>query len=116
MIFEYGDGQQAVLHCALDTAGPNRAAVIAPEAASTLIRSGTHPPDSPGTTTAETSSSASMSRSPPRHAVPGVGDGAARCRRRDANDILPPSESVQVMAALDAVRSQIGLSYSSDAR
>ncbi|WP_026537181.1 hypothetical protein [Arthrobacter sp. 9MFCol3.1] len=28
MISEYGDGQQAVLQCALDTAGPNQAAII----------------------------------------------------------------------------------------
>jgi hypothetical protein len=34
--------------------------------------------------------------------------------RATANDILPPRQSVQVMEALDEVRRQIGLTYSSD--
>ena len=33
-----------------------------------------------------------------------------------ANDVLSPGETVRVMATLDAVRGQIGLSYSSDER
>ncbi len=117
MIFEYGDGQQAVLHCALDTAGPNRAAVIGTGGSIDIDPVWYTPTgftryddggnvverfDEPVTGRGMQYQAWEMERL--------VGAGAT------ANDVLPPSESVQVMAALDAVRSQIGLSYASDAR
>ncbi len=117
MIFEYADGQQAVLHCALDTAGPNRAAVIG-TAGSIEIDPVWYTPtgftryddggnvverfDEPVTGRGMQYQAWEMERL--------IAAGAI------ANDILSPSESVEVMAALDAVRSRIGLSYPSDAR
>jgi predicted dehydrogenase len=117
MIFEYGDGEQAVLHCALDTAGPNRAAVIG-TAGSIEIDPVWYTPT--GFTRYDDSGNVLE-----RFDEPVTGRGmqyqAWEAERliaagAVANDILSPRESVQVMAALDAVRSQIGLSYPSDAR
>jgi predicted dehydrogenase len=117
MIFEYGAGQQAVLHCALDTAGPNRAAVIGTDG-SIEIDPVWYTPT--GFTRFDAGGNVVEQFNEP---VTGrgmqyqawelerlVAAGAV------ANDILPPGETVQVMAALDEVRSQIGLSYVSDAR
>ena len=115
MIFEYGDGQQAVLHCALDTAGPNQASIIGTEGRIEIPSVWYTPSaftryDADGNVVER-----SMSPSP-----------AAECntRRRKwsgslrpraiANDILPPRQSVQVMEAMDEVRRQIGLAYASD--
>lgn len=117
MIFEYGDGQQAVLHCALDTAGPNRAAVIG-TAGSIDIDPVWYTPT--GFTRYDDGGNVVE-----RFDEPVTGRGmqyqAWEMERlvtagATANNILPPSESVQVMAALDAVRGQIGLSYASDSR
>ena len=117
MIFKYGDGQQAVLHCALDTAGPNRAAVIG-TGGSVDIDPVWYTPT--GFTRYDDGGNVVE-----RFDEPVTGRGmqyqAWEMERliaagATANDVLPPSESVQVMAALDAVRSQIGLSYASDAR
>ncbi|MEQ4517783.1 Gfo/Idh/MocA family oxidoreductase [Pseudarthrobacter sp. B907] len=117
MIFEYGDGQQAVLHCALDTAGPNRAAVIG-TGGSIEIDPVWYTPT--GFTRYDDGGNVVE-----RFDEPVTGRGMQYqgwemerliAAGATANDILPPSQSVQVMAALDTVRGQIGLSYSSDAR
>jgi predicted dehydrogenase len=115
MIFGYGDGQQALLHCALDTAGPNRAAVIGTEG-SIEIDSVWYSPtpftryDANGTVVE-------------RFEEPVTGRGMQYQAwelerlvraRATANDILSARETVQVMETMDEVRRQIGLSYAAD--
>ena len=116
MIFEYADGQQAVLQCALDTAGPNRAAIIGTEGR-IEIPSVWYAP-SPFTRYDADGNVVEVFDEP----VTGRGmQYQARemerliSTRTLANDILPPQQSVAVMAALDEVRRQIGLTYASDA-
>jgi predicted dehydrogenase len=115
MIFEYADGQQAVLHCALDTAGPNQASIIGTEGRIEIPSVWYMPSaftryDADGNVVE-------------RFDEPVTGRGMqyqARemerliAVRAIANDILPPRQSVQVMEALDEVRRQIGLAYASD--
>ncbi|KRE80253.1 Gfo/Idh/MocA family protein [Arthrobacter sp. Soil763] len=117
MIFEYADGQQAVLHCALDTAGPNRAAVIG-TAGSIDVDPVWYTPT--GFTRYDDGGNVVE-----RFDEPVTGRGmqyqAWELERlvaagASASDVLSPAETVQVMAALDAVRGQIGLSYASDDR
>jgi predicted dehydrogenase len=115
MIFEYGKGQQALLQCALDTAGPNRASIIG-TAGRIEIPSVWYMPsdftryDADGNVVE-------------RFEKPVTGRGMqyqAREMERligahaTANNILPPRQSVQVMEAMDEVRRQIGLTYDSD--
>ncbi|HET8878155.1 MAG TPA: Gfo/Idh/MocA family oxidoreductase [Arthrobacter sp.] len=116
MIFEYAQGQQAVLNCALDTAGPNRAAVIGTGGRVEIdpvwyTPTGFTVYDDAGNITE-------------RFDEPVSGRGmqyqAWEMERlieagATGNDILPPEESVGIMAALDTVRGRIGLSYASDA-
>ena len=115
MIFEYAEGQQAVLHCALDTAGPNQAAIIGTEGRIEI-------PSVWYEHTAFTRYDAD-GNVVERFEEPVTGRGMQyQAREMErliavhaiANDILPPLQSVQVMEALDEVRSQIGLAYSSD--
>jgi predicted dehydrogenase len=117
IIFEYADGQQAVLHCALDTAGPNRAAVIGTEGSIEMDPVWYTPT---GFTRYDDGGNVVE-----RFDEPVTGRGmqyqAWEVERliaagAIANDVLSPGETVQVMAALDTVRSQIGLSYASDER
>ncbi|MET3812115.1 Gfo/Idh/MocA family oxidoreductase [Arthrobacter sp. UYEF3] len=115
MIFEYADGQQAVLHCALDTAGPNRAAVIGTAGsiaidpvwytptAFTRYDDGGHVVerfDQPVTGRGMQYQAWEVERL--------IAAGAI------ANEVLPPHGSVQVMTAIDAVRGEIGVHYASD--
>ena len=115
MIFEYGDGQQAVLQCALDTAGPNQASIIGTEGRIEIPSVWYTPSaftrydadgnvverfDEPVTGRGMQYQAREMERLIAAHAI--------------ANDILPPRQSVQVMEALDEVRRQIGLAYDSD--
>jgi len=116
MIFDYPDGQQAVLHCALDTAGPNRAAVIG-TGGSIEIDPVWYTPT--GFTRYDDAGNA-VERFDQPVAGRGMQYQAWELERlvragETANQILAPQESVQVMEALDAVRSLIGLSYASDA-
>lgn len=115
MIFEYADGQQALLHCALDTAGPNRASVIGTEGR-IEIQSVWYTPtpftrfdadgnvvevfDEPVTGRGMQYQAQEMERLIGARAI--------------ANDVLPPRQTVEVMAAMDEVRRQIGLEYASD--
>lgn len=115
MIFEYGDGQQAVLHCALDTAGPNQAAIIGTEGRIEI-------PSVWYTPSAFTRYDADGNVV--EHFDEPVSGRGMQYQAREmerliavraiANDILPPRQSVQVMEALDEVRRQIGLAYASD--
>ena len=115
MIFEYGDGQQAVLQCALDTAGPNRASIIGTEGRIDIASVWYEP--SPFTRYDADGNVVE------RFDEPVTGRGMQyQAREMErligaralANDILPPRQSVQVMEALDNVRRQIGLAYDSD--
>jgi predicted dehydrogenase len=115
MIFEYSDGQQALLHCALDTAGPNRASIIGTEG-SIAIDSVWYTP-SPFTRYDPDGNVVE------RFDEPVTGRGmqyqAWELERliragATANDILSARESVRVMETIDDVRRQIGLSYEGD--
>ena len=115
-IFEYPQGQQAIVDCALDADGANRAVVIGTEGwidieptwynPTPLTRFDTHGNvlerfDEPVKGRGMQFQAAEMERL--IHA--GV----------TAGTVLPPSESVAVMAAMDEIRRQIGLSYEADA-
>jgi predicted dehydrogenase len=117
MIFEYADGQQAVLHCALDTAGPNRAAIIGTEGSIEI--------DPVWYTPTAFTRYDDGGNVVERFDEPVTGRGmqyqAWEVERLIAagslaNDVLPPRGSVQVMEAMDAVRGRIGLGYASDVR
>jgi len=117
MIFEYDGGQQAVLHCALDTAGPNQASIIGTEGRIEI-------PSVWYTPSAFTRYDAD-GNVVERFDEPVTGCGmqyqAQEMERliaagSIANDILPPRQSVQVMEAMDEVRRQIGLVYASDGK
>ena len=115
MIFEYGDGQQAVLQCALDTAGPNRASIIGTEGRIDI------PPVwyEPSSFTRYDADGNVVERFDEPVTGRGMQYQAREMERLIgaralANDILPPRQSVQVMEALDEVRRQIGLAYDSD--
>jgi predicted dehydrogenase len=115
MIFEYGDGQQAMLHCALDTAGPNRASVIGTEGSIEIDPVWYTPTpftryDADGNLVERFEESVSGR---------GMQYQAWELERlvragATANDVLPARESVLVMATMDEVRRQIGLSYEAD--
>jgi predicted dehydrogenase len=117
MIFEYDGGQQAVLHCALDTAGPNQASIIGTEGRIEI-------PSVWYTPSAFTRYDAD-GNVVERFDEPVTGRGmqyqAQEMERliaagSIANDVLPPRQSVQVMEAMDEVRRQIGLVYASDGK
>jgi predicted dehydrogenase len=117
MIFEYGEGQQALLHCALDTAGPNRAAIIGTGGSIEIDSVWYYP--SPFTRYDADGNAVE------RFEEPVTGRGMQyqaweleRLVRAGAlaNDILSAGESVRVMETLDEVRRQIGLTYAADRR
>jgi predicted dehydrogenase len=114
-IFEYANGQQAILDCELDAAGPNRAVVIGTEGWIDIQATWYNPTpftvfdahgnvlerfDQPVNSRGMQFQAAEMERL--------IRAGAT------AGTILPPSESVAVMAAMDEIRRQIGLSYDAD--
>lgn len=112
IVLSYADGQQAVLHTALDTLGPNRAAVIG-----TLgrieIDSVWYTP-TPFTVFDSRGNIVEEFDQPVRNR--GMQYQAWELERLVAaglitGDILPASESVQIMETLDEVRRQIGLVY-----
>ncbi|MEO5920132.1 MAG: Gfo/Idh/MocA family oxidoreductase [Pseudolysinimonas sp.] len=115
ILFGYADGQQAVIHTASDAKGPNTAVVIGTEArvqidsvwyTPTIMR--VHDPDDNV-----------IEEFDGRTAGRGMQFQAAELERIVASgalegEILPPSESVAIMASLDEIRSQIGLQYPSE--
>jgi predicted dehydrogenase len=112
ILLGYADGQQAVLHTALDTAGPNTAAVIGTEGW-IAIKGTFYVPtsftvyDSAGTVVEEFDTAV---------AERGMQFQAWEAERlvaagATAGDVLPPSQSVAIMRTLDEVRRQIGLAY-----
>jgi predicted dehydrogenase len=115
MIFEYSDGQQALLHCALDTAGPNRASIIGTEGSIAI--------DSVWYTPSPFTRYDADGNVVEKYDEPVTGRGmqyqAWELERlvrtgATANDILSARESVLVMETIDDVRRQIGLSYEAD--
>ena len=117
IILAYPSGAHAVLQTQLDARGPNRAAIngatgrIEIEAVwynqATFTR---------WATTADGSGEEVVERFDSRVEGRGMHFQAAELERivasgQLAGDVLPPSETVAIMAAMDAVREQIGLSY-----
>lgn len=115
-IFEYPEGQQAIVDCALDTASNNRAAIIGTEGWIDIEPTWYNPTpftrfDNAGHVL-ETFDQPVTSR--------GMQYQAAEMERLiraglTAGTVLPPGESVAVMAAMDEIRRQIGLTYDADA-
>ncbi|MET4583616.1 putative dehydrogenase [Conyzicola nivalis] len=112
ILFGYADGQQAVLHTALDTAGPNTASVIGTDGWIALRDTFYAPTnftvfDSAGTVVEEYVDSVEQR---------GMQFQAWETERliaagTPAGEILSPSETVGIMGSLDEVRRQIGLVY-----
>jgi predicted dehydrogenase len=115
-VFEYADGQQAILDCELDAAGPNRAVVIGTEGWIDIEPTWYNPTPF---TVFDTHGNVLERFDQPVNSR-GMQFQAAEMERLiregiTAGTILPPSESVAVMAAMDEIRRQIGLSYDADA-
>ena len=114
-IFEYADGQQALVDCALDTAGNNRAAIIG-TGGWVEIESVWY---NPTPFTRYDASGDIVERFDEPVQGRGMQYQAAELERLvreglTAGTVLPPGESVAIMAALDEVRRQIGLTYDAD--
>jgi predicted dehydrogenase len=113
----YADGQQAVLHTALDTAGPNTASVIGTEGWVAIEGVFYEPTDF----TVYDSQGAVVERYESSVTQRGMQYQAWEAERLiteklTAGDILSPEESVGIMGTLDEVRRQIGLSYPNEPR
>ena len=114
-IVEYADGQQALVDCALDTAGNNRAAIIG-TGGWVEIESVWY---NPTPFTRYDASGNIVERFDEPVQGRGMQYQAAELERLvreglTAGTVLPPGESVAIMAALDEVRRQIGLTYDAD--
>lgn len=110
MIFSYDDGRQAVLHCALDTAGSNRAVVLGTTGAIELDRVWY----TPTVLTRYDREWNVVERFEADVATRGMQFQAAELEARVAGaaaSALPIDETVAIMGVLDEVRSQIGLRY-----
>lgn len=115
-IFEYGPGQQAIIDCELDAAGPNRAVVIGTAGWIDIEPTWYNPTpftvfDAQGNV---------LERFDQPVSGRGMQYQAAELERlivsgSTAGTVLPPGQSVAVMAAMDEIRRQIGLSYPADA-
>ena len=112
IIFEHGDIGRSVLHCALDTRGPNGATVIGTEARIEIDDTWYAP-----TTFRVIDASGTVLE---RFEHPVVSRGmqyqAFELERivnagLDESDVLPVAETVAIMGVLDEVRRQIGLVY-----
>ena len=114
-IFEYPDGQQALVDCALDTASSNRATIVGTEGWIDIEPTWYNPTpftrfDSQGNV---------LERFNQPETSRGMQYQAAEMERLiraglTAGTVLPPGESVAVMAAMDEIRRQIGLKYDAD--
>lgn len=112
IVLSYADGQQAVLHTALDTLGPNRAAIIGTEGC-IEIESVWY---TPTPFTVFDSAGAVIERFDEPVKNRGMQYQAWELERlvREglvSGEILPAAESVQIMQTLDEVRRQIALVY-----
>jgi predicted dehydrogenase len=115
ILLGYDGGRQAVLHTALDTLGPNTAAVIGTDGRIEIDPVWY----TPTTFTVYDSQNAVLERFEQPVISRGMQFEALALERlvrdgRLAGDELPPAESVAIMETLDEVRRQIGLRYPSD--
>ncbi len=113
MILDYADGRQAVLHTALDTAGPNRAAVIGTEGSIEIDRTFYVPTSF----TVRDRDWNEIERFESDVEGRGMQFQAAEMERRIAGEAassLPLDETVAIMSLLDEVRRQIGVRYAAD--
>ena len=113
MILDYADGRQAVLHTALDTAGPNRAAVIGTEGSVEIDRTFYVPTSF----TVRDRDWNEIERYESDVDGRGMQFQAAEMERRIAGEAassLPLDETVAIMSLLDEVRRQIGVRYAAD--
>lgn len=115
-IFDYPGGQQALVDCELDAASANRAMVIGTEGWIDIEHTWYNPV--PFTVHAVDGSVIERYDQPVNSR--GMQYQAAELERlvragSTAGTVLPPSESVAIMAAMDEIRRQIGLRYDSDA-
>ncbi|MCX2748678.1 Gfo/Idh/MocA family oxidoreductase [Arthrobacter sp. MI7-26] len=112
MIFEYRDGQQSLLHCALDTSGPNRASIIGTDG-----RIEIEPVwYAPSAFTRYDANGHVVERFDEPVTGRGMQYQAHEVERLIAsgaivNDILPLRNSALIMETMDEVRRQIGLTY-----
>lgn len=114
-IFEYDGGAQALVDCELDAASANRALVIGSKGWIDIEHTWYNPV--PFTVFAQDGSVLERFDEPVNSR--GMQFQAAELERlaaagETAGTILPPSESVAIMAAMDEIRRQIGLSYETD--
>ncbi|WP_115789458.1 Gfo/Idh/MocA family protein [Arthrobacter silvisoli] len=114
-IFEYDGGAQALVDCELDAASANRALVIGTEGWIDVEHTWYNPV--PFTVFAVDGSVVERFEQPVKSR--GMQFQAAELERlvtagETAGTILPPEETVAIMAAMDEIRRQIGLSYAAD--
>lgn len=112
IVLTFGEGQQAVLQAALDTLGPNTAAVIGTKGRIEL-ESVWYKPTA---FTVYDSRDAVLERYDEPVSGRGMQFQGAELERLvaaglTAGEVLPPTETVRIMEVLDEVRRQIGLVY-----
>ncbi|MFJ6452791.1 Gfo/Idh/MocA family protein [Paenarthrobacter sp. NPDC091669] len=115
-IFEYANGAQALVDCELDAASANRAMVIGTDGWIDIE----HTWYNPVPFTVHAVDGRVVERYDQPVASRGMQYQAAELERlvragSTAGTILPPRETVAIMAAMDEIRRQIGLRYESDA-
>ncbi|ASN18919.1 Gfo/Idh/MocA family protein [Arthrobacter sp. YN] len=115
-IFEYANGAQALVDCELDAASANRAMVIGTDGWIDIE----HTWYNPVPFTVHAVDGSVVERYDQPVASRGMQYQAAELERlvragSTAGTILPPRETVAIMAAMDEIRRQIGLRYESDA-
>lgn len=115
-IFDYDGGAQAIVDCELDAASANRALVIGTEGWVDIESTWYNPVPF----TVFGADGTVLERFEQPVAGRGMQYQAAELERlvaagETAGTVLPPAESVAVMAAMDEIRRQIGLSYDADA-
>jgi predicted dehydrogenase len=116
-IFDYADGRQAIVDCELDAASSNRAMVIGTQGWIDIEHTWYNPV--PFTVHAGDGSVVERFEQPVNSR--GMQYQAAELERliregATSGTILPPGETVAVMAAMDEIRRQIGLSYAADTK
>lgn len=114
-IFEYDGGAQALLDCELDAASANRAMVLGTKGWIDIE----HTWYNPVPFTVHAVDGSVVERYEQSVTSRGMQYQAAELERlvregATAGTVLPPSETVAVMAAMDQIRQRIGLSYDAD--
>ncbi|WP_314212277.1 Gfo/Idh/MocA family oxidoreductase [Pseudarthrobacter equi] len=116
-IFEYAGGAQAIVDCELDAASANRALVIGTEGWIDIESTWYNPV--PFTVFDAAGNMVERFEQPVNGR--GMQYQAAELERlagagATAGSLLPPTETVSIMAAMDEIRRQIGLEYDADTR